>query len=71
MGVEPPNGTQYLQCHGDVLVKVCTKDDDTNIARTEFKTVRLTDKQTKSGKPCGFTNGKANVGFPVEGTHEY
>ena len=43
------------------------KDEDTNIAKPEFKIVRLAKKQAKSDKTCGFTTGKANVGFPVEG----
>ena len=54
----------------DELVKVCTKAEDQIVAKTEFKIVRLTKEQAKSGKPSGFTNKKANVGFPVEGAHD-
>ena len=54
----------------DELVKVRTKDDCPNIAKTESKIVRLTEKQARSGRPCGFTNKKANAGFPVEGAHD-
>jgi hypothetical protein len=53
------------------VVMVCTKDKDKNIAETEFKVVRLTDEQAKSGKPSGFTKGCANVGFAVAGANDY
>ena len=55
---------------GDGPVKVCTKDKDANIAKIQFKIVRLTEEQAKPGKPSGFTSNKANVGFPVEGAHD-
>ena len=55
---------------GDGLVNVCTKDKDPTIAEIKFKIVRLTEEQAKSGRPCGFTSKKANVGFPVEGAHD-
>ena len=54
----------------DELVKVCTKDDCPTIANIKFKIVRLTEEQAKSDKAHGFTNRKANVGFPVEGAHD-
>ena len=59
----------------DELVKVCTKDEDASIANKVFTNVRLTKEQAtdclKSGKTYGFTSKKANVGFPVEGAHDY
>jgi outer membrane biosynthesis protein TonB len=55
---------------GDGLVMVRTKDDCTTIADIKFKIIRLTEEQAKSGRPCGFTSKKANVGFPVEGAHD-
>ena len=67
-------GTLYNATVTEVLddehVKVCTKDKDPDIAETKFKIVRLTEEQAKSGRPCGFTSKKANVGFPVEGAHD-
>ena len=56
---------------GDGLVNVCTKDEDPDIAETEFKVVRLTEEQAESGKPSGFTKGCANVGFAVAGANDY
>ena len=56
---------------GDRLVNVCTKDKDPTIAEIEFKIVRLIEEQAKSGKIYGFTSKKANVGFPVDGAHDY
>ena len=40
------------------------------IAEIEFKIVRLTEEQAKSGKPSGFTKGCANVGFAVAGAYD-
>jgi len=54
----------------DELVMVRTKDKDPTIAKIKFKIVRLTEEQAESGKLSGFTNRKANVGFPVEGAHD-
>ena len=54
----------------DERVKVCTKDDDEKIAKIQFKIVRLTGEQAKSGKPSVFTKGCANVGFAVAGAHD-
>ena len=55
----------------DERVKVRTKDDYEPIANKEFKIVRLTEEQAKSGKAPGFTKGCANVGFAVAGAHDY
>ena len=54
----------------DERVKVRTKDDYEPIANKEFKIVRLTEEQAKSGKPSGFTKGCANVGFAVAGAYD-
>ena len=68
-------GTLYNAKVTEVLndgrVMVCTKDDDEDIAETEFKVVRLTEEQAESGKPSGFTKGCANVGFAVAGANDY
>ena len=67
-------GTLYNAKVTEVLndgrVMVCTKDEDKKIAKTEFKVVRLTEEQAKSGKPSGFTKGCANVGFAVAGAYD-
>ena len=68
-------GTLYNAKVTEVLndgrVMVCTKDEDPDIAETEFKVVRLTEEQAESGKPSGFTKGCANVGFAVAGANDY
>ena len=52
------------------FVNVCTKDKDERISKTNFKIVRLTEEQAKSGKQHGFSNKKANAGFEVAGAHD-
>ena len=47
----------------DEFVMVRTQDEDPDIAKIQFKIVRLTEEQAKSDKPSGFTKGCANVGF--------
>ena len=68
-------GTLYNAKVTEVLndgrVMVCTQDEDTDIAETEFKVVRLTEEQAKSSKAHGFIKGCANVGFAVAGANDY
>ena len=54
----------------DELVMVRTQDEDPDIAKIQFKIVRLTEEQAKSDKPSGFTKGCANVGFAVAGAYD-
>ena len=54
----------------DERVEVRTQDKDPAIAKIQFKIVRLTEEQAKSGKPSGFTKGCANVGFAVAGAYD-
>jgi len=69
------HGTLYNAKVTEVLndgrVMVCTQDEDTDIAETEFKVVRLTEEQAKSSKAHGFIKGCANVGFAVAGANDF
>ena len=52
--------TTVTKVLNDELVKVCAKDDCRTIAKMQFRIVRLTKEQAKSGKVSGFTKGCAS-----------